>query len=990
MGHYMTWLAENRGLAFDSYAQLWAWSVTDLAGFWASIWHFFEVQAQTPYQDVLASPTMPGAVWFPGAHLNYAEHALRSTGDRVLVVSVSQTRNTIELSADELRDQVARVRAGLVRLGVGRGDRVAAYLPNVAEAVVAFLATASLGAIWSSCAPEFGTRSVVDRFRQIEPVVLLTIDGYRNGSTAIDRTADVAAIRSALPSLRSTVVLPYLDQDPSRIPGALPWAELVATNGDLVFEPVPFDHPLYILYSSGTTGLPKPIVHGHGGMLLEHLKALGLHHDLGERDRFFWFSSTGWMMWNYLVSGLAVGASIVCFDGNPTHPDLSALWQFAAETRVTYFGAGAPFFVACQRDGLNPGRQFDLSRLRGVGSTASPLPPGAFRWVYDAVGPHVHLASMSGGTDVCTALVGGSPLVPVRAGEISCRYLGAKVEAYDPAGRPVIGTQGELVVTAPMPSMPIGFWRDDDGSRHREAYFDKYPGVWCHGDWITISETGTCVISGRSDATLNRGGVRVGTAEVYSVVESFAEVSDSLIVHVEGTSDGDLGELLLFVVPAQGIEVDDALRVKINAELLRQLSPGHVPDRIEAVAGIPRTMSGKKLEVPVKRLLQGAAPETVASWDATANPEALNAFAALARTRVPEGPALTPLAGQPQPEIVESMARIWARVLGLDRVAPHDDFFALGGTSLRAARLLRAVETELGEKVPLASIFQGSTTVAGMASVIEASRDNQGSSRLIVPIRSRGSAPILFFVYPNESTMATLRHFVGPLGPDQEVLSLLPELRGRRFDRTRGVEDLAAPMLETICRTQPRGPYLLAGYSFAGLIAYEIAGRLQADGEEVAWLGILDTAFGPALYQRELWPHSPRGFLTRLLQIGPLGAARVAKNLARRWVRAPLVRLHRLSPVGDDFDYRGAVLLASRYASCGHEVSMDLFTSAEVVDAAGSPTIGWESVHRGPIALHAIPGNHVSILTEPNVRVVAETLSASVRRALAAGGARAS
>src|SRR5450631_1092862 len=574
MGHYMTWLAENRGLAFDSYAQLWEWSVTDLASFWASIWDFFEVHAQTPYQGVLASPTMPGAVWFPGAHLNYAEHALRSTGDRVVVVSVSQTRNTIELSAEELRDQVARVRAGLVRLGVGRGDRVAAYLPNVAEAVVAFLAAASLGAIWSSCAPEFGTRSAIDRLRQIEPVVLLTIDGYRNGSMAIDRTADVAAIRSALPSLRSTVVLPYLDQDPSRVPGALPWAELVATNGGLFFEPVPFDHPLYILYSSGTTGLPKPIVHGHGGMLLEQLKALGLHHDLGERDRFFWLSSTGWMMWNYLVSGLAVGAAIVCFDGNPTHPDLSALWQFAAETHVTYFGAGAPFFLACRRDGLNPGRQFELSRLRGVGSTASPLPPEGFRWVYDAVGPHVHLASMSGGTDVCTALVGGSPLVPVRAGEISCRYLGAKVEAYDPAGRPVVGIPGELVVTAPMPSMPIGFWRDDDGSRHREAYFDKYPGVWCHGDWITISETGTCVISGRSDATLNRGGVRVGTAEVYSVVESLAEVSDSLIVHVEGTSDDDPGELLLFVVPTEGVEVDDALRVKINAELLRQLSPG--------------------------------------------------------------------------------------------------------------------------------------------------------------------------------------------------------------------------------------------------------------------------------------------------------------------------------------------------------------------------------------------------------------------------------
>ena len=662
---------------------------------------------------------MPGAEWFPGAQLNYAEHALRSTGDRPLVVSLSQTRNPMELTADGLREQVARVRAGLIRLGVRRGDRVAAYLPNVAEAVIAFLATASLGAIWSSCAPEFGRRSVLDRLRQIEPVVLLTIDGYRNGSEAVDRTGDVAAIRSALPSLRSTVVLPYLDQDPSRIPGAVTWAELVATNGDLAFEPVPFDHPLYILYSSGTTGLPKPIVHGHGGILLEHLKALGLHHDLGERDRFFWFSSTGWMMWNFLVSGLAVGASIVCFDGNPTHPDLSALWQLAADTGVTYFGAGAPFFLACRRDGLTPGRQFDLSRLRGVGSTASPLPPEGFRWVYDAVGRDVHLASMSGGTDVCTALVGGSPLVPVRAGEISCRYLGAKVEAYDPAGRPVVGIPGELVVTAPMPSMPIGFWGDGDGSRHREAYFDKYPGVWCHGDWITISETGSCIISGRSDATLNRGGVRVGTAEVYSVVESFAAVSDSLIVHVDGTSDSDPGELLLFVVPAEGIDVNDALRLEINGELLRQLSPGHVPDRIEAVAGIPRTMSGKKLEVPVKRLLQGAAPTAVASRDAVANPEALNAFAAIARARVPDGPALTPLEGQPRPQILQDMTRIWARALGLDRVAPHDDFFALGGTSLRAMRLLAYIEREFGVEIPLTSFIGGAVTVAGLVAVVE-------------------------------------------------------------------------------------------------------------------------------------------------------------------------------------------------------------------------------------------------------------------------------
>ena len=632
LGRYMTWLQQSRSLSFATYDELWQWSVDDLEGFWSSLWEHFGIRASQPYTRVLSSRDMPGARWFEGARLNYAEHELLTRGDAPAVLSYSQSRPPVVLSADALRDEVARVRAGLQRLGVGRGDRVAAYLPNIAETIVAFLATASLGAVWSSCAPEFGRRSVVDRFRQIEPRVLLAVDGYRYGDKAIDRRDDLAAIRAELPSLRATVVLPYLDSA-ARVDGTMAWSELRATAGDLEFEQVPFDHPLYILYSSGTTGLPKPIVHGHGGILLEHLKTLALHSDMGPGDRFFWFSTTGWMMWNYLVSGLLVGATVVCFDGDPGHPDLGMLWRLAAEVGITYFGTSAPFLMSCRKQGITPAASNDLHALRAIGSTGAPLPTEGFHWVYDAVGRDLLLSSVSGGTDVCTAFVGGCPMVPVRAGEISCRYLGVRVEAFDENGESVVGKQGELVVTAPMPSMPVGFWGDSDGSRYRGAYFDVYPGVWRHGDWITITEQGSCIISGRSDATLNRGGVRIGTAEFYSVVEGMEAVVDSLVVHLEGDGTNPAGELLLFVVPAPGVAADDVLRKAIVTEIRSALSPRHVPDRIEFVEAVPRTLSGKKLEVPVKRVLLGTPAEQAASRDALARPDALDAFVELARQR---------------------------------------------------------------------------------------------------------------------------------------------------------------------------------------------------------------------------------------------------------------------------------------------------------------------------------------------------------------------
>jgi len=652
IGHYLDWLPKARGQRFEGYDELYRWSVDEPGAFWRSIWDHFEVIAHEEPSAALADARMPGASWFPGATLNYAEHALRLPGrapEDVVVIGRSQTRETSTLTATELRDAVARCRAGMANLGVGRGDRVAAFLPNIPEAIVVMLATASLGAIWSSCAPEFGIRAVTERFSQIEPRVLFSIDGYRYGDRDVDRRGELEEIRTALPSLEATIVVPYLDPVGARhVPQAISWGELLehttlvgvpGPQGEppaMEFEAVPFDHPLYILYSSGTTGLPKPIVHGHGGILLEHFKALGLHTDLGSGDRFLWFTTTGWMMWNYLVSGLLVGSTVVAFDGNPAYPDLAALWQVAAETRTTYLGTSAPYLMACRKAGLTPARDLDLAALRGVGSTGAPLPASGFEWVHDAVSDAIPLGSLSGGTDVCTGFLGPSPLVPVWSGEISCRMLGARVEAFDEQGRSVIGREGELVITAPMPSMPVALWGDADGSRLREAYFSTFPGVWRHGDWLTITDRGSCIVTGRSDATLKRGGVRIGTAEFYGIVESLPEIADSLVVHLDDAGGGP-GELLLFVVPRDGQLLDGALRGRINAALREELSPRHVPDAIIGVPSVPRTLSGKKLEVPVKRILLGSPPDAAASKDALADPRSLAPFEALARERLAAG-----------------------------------------------------------------------------------------------------------------------------------------------------------------------------------------------------------------------------------------------------------------------------------------------------------------------------------------------------------------
>ncbi len=628
LARYSRWLAEERGLGFSSYPALWEWSVGDLAAFWGSIRDYFEVELSGT--EVLGRREMPGAEWFPGAELSYAEHVFRGKAeDAVALMHASELGPVSPLTWGELRSLTGAVAGGLRELGVERGDRVAAYLPNVPEAVAAFLACASIGAVWSACAPEFGAASVIERFSQIEPKVLLAVDGYRYNGRDHSRLGAVAELAGAIPSLESTVLFPDLDQE-ARLAGTIPWHEFLRP-GPLSFQRLPFDHPLWVLYSSGTTGPPKAIVHGQGGILLEHLKQLHFHVDARAGERLFWFTTTGWMMWNLLVGGLLTDAAIVLYDGSPGAADGEVLWQLAADAGVTCFGTSAPFIHACMKNGIEPARGRDLSRLRAVGSTGSPLSPEGFRWVYDRLGNDTWLFSMSGGTDVCTAFVGGVPTLPVYEGELQGRALGAKVEAFDERGRPVIDRVGELVLTEPLPSMPTGFWNDPDGSRYRESYFSHYPGVWRHGDWIRITSRGSAVISGRSDATINRGGVRIGTAELYRAVLAHPRILDALAVDV--SAGGAETRLLLFVTVVEGTVLDEPLSQELDRQIREQCSPRHAPDEIHAVPAIPRTLSGKILEVPIKRILQGEPVEEVLSRDALANPEALDYFVRLAGPR---------------------------------------------------------------------------------------------------------------------------------------------------------------------------------------------------------------------------------------------------------------------------------------------------------------------------------------------------------------------
>ena len=622
---YSDWLSAN-GKDFGSYPELWQWSVDDIEGFWGSVWEYFGVSADEMYSRPLETRSMPGAKWFPGARLNLARHVLEGRHEGTAIVAANEGGDEKSLSWEGLRKQTAALAANLKESGVVRGDTVAAYLPNSIEAVVGFLASASIGAAWTSCSPEFGAQAVLDRLVQTRPKALFAVEKHLYGGKAFDREEAVDSIVRGLPSLKQVTIV----AGRGRAGGAIervPWEQMVSGKEKLEFESVPFDHPLWTVYSSGTTGLPKPIVHGQGGVLLEHLKELSLHNDIGPEDRFFWFTTTGWMMWNYLVGGLLHGATLVLYDGSPGTPDMNALWDLAERSRVTFLGVSAAYASACIKAGVDPRSTHDLSELRGIGSTGSPLSPDGFEWVYSKVKQDVWLASLSGGTDVCTAFVGGNPTLPVYTGEIQCRCLGAKVEAFNEEGRAVLGEVGELVITEPMPSMPLYFMNDPGRKRELESYFDTFPGVWRHGDWIKITERGACIIYGRSDATIKKQGVRIGTSEIYRAIEALSEVTDSLVLDLVHQ---DRSEMLLFVVIGEGRELDVGLEDRIRSKIRVDLSPRYVPDRILRVPSIPRTLNGKKLEVPVKKLLMGGDPGTTLNKDSLQDPSSIDYFVELA------------------------------------------------------------------------------------------------------------------------------------------------------------------------------------------------------------------------------------------------------------------------------------------------------------------------------------------------------------------------
>lgn len=626
---FMNWVREQRGQHFETYDEIWKWSVTDIEGFWSALWHFYNVQSHTPYTDVLVEEKMPGAKWFTGATLNYTEHVFRNArSDQPAIIYESELKTRGEVSWSSLEKQTAAIAHYLKSIGVQKGDRVVAYASNIPETVAAFLACASIGAIWSSCSPEFGMMSVIDRFKQIEPKVLFAVDGYRYGGKDFSRLTEVQKIQEELPTLEKTVIIPYLKQSPdlSMLEDAVNWEEIHTMNvqSTLSFEPVPFDHPLWILYSSGTTGKPKAIVQSQGGILLEHLKLAGLQIDLKREDRFFWYTTTGWMMWNVVVSGLLTGSTILLFDGNPGYPNNETLWKFAEETKMTVFGTSASFLTACMKAGVKPKEQFDLSHLKAIGSTGSPLPPSGFEWVYEEVKEDVWLFSTSGGTDLCTAFVGGAPYLPVHAGELQARALGAAVYAYNDQGESLIDDIGELVITKPMPSMPIYFWNDPSNERYTDSYFDTYPGIWRHGDFIKITQQGSCIIYGRSDATINRGGIRMGTSEIYNALESISQIQDSLVVDIPISEDQSY--MPLFVVLKDGEALQDYIVSQIKKVIRESCSPRHVPNEVIQVDDLPRTLNGKKLEVPIKKMLMGTPVEKAVNMGSLANPESLNFF----------------------------------------------------------------------------------------------------------------------------------------------------------------------------------------------------------------------------------------------------------------------------------------------------------------------------------------------------------------------------
>lgn len=637
INHYMQWLKHHKQMEFNDYHSLWKWSTEEIKPFWESIWEYTNIQADEPYQTILTSRKMPGAEWFKEAKINYTKHIFRNRDEnKTAIIHTSENRPQTEVTWKQLFEDTQAFQKKLIDLGVKKEDRVVAYLPNIYETVVAFLATASLGAVWSSASPDFGTQSVIDRFKQIEPKVMITVDGYYYAGKPFNRMNVVENIQSELPTLEATIAIPYFnaDADFSSLKNVIPWDEAVSKNHrhQMIYEPIPFNDPLWVLFSSGTTGKPKPIVHSQGGILLEHIKALTLHVDLDEDDRFFWFTTTGWMMWNFLVSGLLTGSTIILYDGSPNYPNHNTLWKLAEDTKMTVFGTSASYITSCLKNNLKPKEEFNLSHLKNISSTGSPLPPESFKWCYDNVKSDLWIASVSGGTDVCTAFILGEPTLPVYAGELQCRGLGAKIESLNKDGKPVVDEVGELVLTEPFPSMPIYFWNDQDGSRMKASYFDTFPGVWCHGDYLKLTQRQTAIIQGRSDATINRGGIRIGTSEIYRAVDRIPEVADSLIVDVPVGRGESLTPL--FVVMREKQVLDDEIKQKINKEIRTQCSPRHVPTSIYSVGDLPTTLNGKKLEIPIKKILTGQSVDQVVNKGSLRNAESLDYFIDFYENRV--------------------------------------------------------------------------------------------------------------------------------------------------------------------------------------------------------------------------------------------------------------------------------------------------------------------------------------------------------------------
>lgn len=627
MADYIRWLKASRGLAFSDHNALWEWSISDLEAFWISIVEYFDLKFSKPWTAVLGERKQPGAEWFVGSEMNYADQVFRwadQKPDATALIVQSQTFERKELSWAELRQSVATVAQNLREMGVEKGDRVVAILPNTELSVIAFLATISLGAIWSICAPDMGHVAILDRFRQIEPKVLIAQDGYNHMGKMVDRRDIIAEIAAGLPSLRQQVILPVIGDLPA---GAVHWNDLLSGEADLATEQVGFSHPIWVVYSSGTTGNPKPIVHGHGGALLEGTKQ-SLHLDVTDKTRFAWLTSSGWIMWNVQVASLAKGATIAMFDGAANYPDMMEVWRFVANEKLSYFGAGAAYFTACQKAGIKPREELDLSNLVSIGATGSPMTAEGYDWVYARVAPDAWLAPISGGTDIAGTFVCGNPMLPVRAGEMQVRALGNAVRAFDENGNDLIGEVGELVCTEPLPSMPLFFWGDKNNERLIDSYYDTYPGIWRHGDWIEITPEGGSVIYGRSDATINRRGLRLGSSEIYRAVEALAEIADSLVVDLEFL--GRDSYMPLFVVMAPGVALDEDMKNKIRASIRNSVSARFLPDEIVKIDQVPRTLSGKKLEVPVKKLLLGGDPSKVVNRDSLANPDSFDLFIAFA------------------------------------------------------------------------------------------------------------------------------------------------------------------------------------------------------------------------------------------------------------------------------------------------------------------------------------------------------------------------